>query len=286
MSYCRNWCFTVNNYTPADEAALKALPFKYIVYGRETGDLGTSHLQGYVQLKTKLRRTALVKFLACHWEVAKGHDDDNYRYSTKQGDYVEFGERTSTRGASSTVLDRIARNKRLKFDDLESLVDDGVISLTQVRLVTNARADLLENRTLRKPSATLDWRDGESPNRWYWGPTGSGKSKRARIESPQFYDKACNKWWDGYDGVSPVIIDDFDKGHAALCHHLKRWGDRYPFIGEVKGGTAYALRPPSVSVTSNYAPKDIWFLSEDLAPIERRFKIVYVSIPVDADYSL
>jgi hypothetical protein len=276
----------LNNYTPADEAALKALPFKYIVYGREIGDLGTPHLQGYVQFKMKFRRTALVKLLACHWEPAKADDSLNRKYCTKQGDFVELGERTVLHSRLCPLTARIERNKRLKSDDLELLVDEGVINITQVRSLVNARADLVVNRTLRKPTATLDWRDGESPNRWYWGPTGSGKSTLARMDFPEAYDKACNKWWDGYDGVSPVIIDDFDKGHAALCHHLKRWGDRYPFVGEVKGGTAYALRPPSVSVTSNYAPNSIWSASEDLAPIERRFKIVYVPISVDADYSL
>ncbi len=59
--------------------------------------------------------------------------------------------------------------------------------------------------------------------------------------------------------------------HAVLCHHLKRWGDRYPFTAEVKGGIVHNLRPPSVAVTSNYSPGDIWSAEADLAPIERRF---------------
>jgi hypothetical protein len=244
-SPCRNWVFTVNNYTPADELVLQALPFRYLVYGHEESSTGTPHLQGYVQLNRKMRCTGLSKLLACWWCPAKGHDDDNFSYCTKHGDWVEFGVRVSTRGAATPYVDRIARNKRLKTEDLETLVDDGSIGILQVRALKNARADLFEDRLLRSSVSSLDWKQGESPNRWYWGPSGGGKSVRARLEFPGSYDKACNKWWDGYDGKAPVIIDDFDKGHAALCHHLKRWGDRYPFTGEVKGGTAYSLRPPT-----------------------------------------
>ncbi len=46
----RSWCCTVNNWTSADEDKLKALPFSYLVYGKETClTTGTPHLQGYVQ---------------------------------------------------------------------------------------------------------------------------------------------------------------------------------------------------------------------------------------------
>jgi hypothetical protein len=169
---------------------------------------------------------------------------------------------------------------------VRELVEAGELHPMHVRSVINARVDIEQDDRLRSVVSPLDWKQGESPNRWYWGPSGGGKSVRARKEFPGFYDKACNKWWDGYDGKAPVIIDDFDRGHAALCHHLKRWGDRYPFTGEVKGGTAYSLRPPTVAVTSNYSPGDIWFDDSDRVPIERRFKIVYVPLTVDIDFEV
>lgn len=44
---------------------------------------------------------------------------------------------------------------------------------------------------------------------WIVGKSGVGKSWYAKSFMP--YMKAQNKWWDGYEGQSEVLIDDFDK---------------------------------------------------------------------------
>lgn len=110
-------------------------------------------------------------------------------------------------------------------------------------------------------------------NEWYYGTTGTGKSLKARSENKGFYLKMCNKWWDGYLNEEVVLIEDFDKNHHVLGHHLKIWADRYAFPAEVKGSKVN-LRPKKIIVTSNYHPQEIWANEpQTLEPILRRFKV-------------
>jgi len=86
MSNCRNWCFTVNNYTEDDIRKAKNLPCKYIIFGKEVGESGTPHLQGYVQLAKRTRLTGVKKLInnQVHWEPAKGTPQQNIEYCSKQ----------------------------------------------------------------------------------------------------------------------------------------------------------------------------------------------------------
>lgn len=54
--------------------------------------------------------------------------------------------------------------------------------------------------------------------------------------APDAYLKMCNKWWDGYTGQTEIILEDIDKTHQCLAHHIKLWTDHYSFVGETKGG--------------------------------------------------
>jgi len=268
-----NWCFTLNNYTSADEETFLNLDAKYLVYGREVGAEGTPHLQGYIQFNKKKRLTALKKLQrSAHWEPAEGTQEHNYAYCTKDGDFVEQGIPTKTKGGAPTALERIARNQRLRdTPNLNDLINDGTLTLNQVPCIEKARKILKEHE---RSALALTALDGDLPHLWYWGPSGTGKSLKARTDHPDAYLKAANKWWDGYNGEHAVIIEDFDKKHEVLCHHLKLWADRYPFNGEIKGGSTGKIRPGLIIVTSNYHPRDIWTDPCDLEPILRRFNVV------------
>lgn len=110
---------------------------------------------------------------------------------------------------------------------------------------------------------------------WYWGPPGTGKSYKARIEHPDAFIKAQNKWFDGYTGQKVILLDDFDKSGVCLGHYLKIWADRYACTGEIKGATV-ALQHTTLIITSNYHPKDLWPDDDELlTAVVRRFDVTH-----------
>lgn len=107
-------------------------------------------------------------------------------------------------------------------------------------------------------------------NQWFYGPTGTGKSTRARTENPSLYSKGINKWFDGYDGETTVLIEDVDTAHTFMLHFLKIWADHYPFRAEYKGGSRM-IRPAKIVVTSNHTISEIFGDGVDSQALQRRF---------------
>lgn len=260
----RNWCFTRNNWK--DTAVEDALECRYIIYGKEIGDeTSTPHLQGFVSFKNPKTFSAVQTLMpGCHLERTRGTPDEAAEYCRKDGDYTERGTCPVTQEAKGLAEKRKWENILLAAKEGRTKDIPADIQLRYDNNIKRIRKDELMARELSDTSET---------HLWYVGPTGCGKSRKAREENPLAYLKMCNKWWDGYTDQQAVIIEDLDKEHNKLCHHLKLWGDRYPFLAEMKGG-AMKIRPSKIIVTSNYRPEEIWTTKQDLEPILRRFKVV------------
>lgn len=265
----RNYCFTLNNYLPEDENLFKELEgVKYMVYGREVGECGTPHLQGYIVFDWQKTFSAVKKIHSrCHWEVAKGDADSNREYCTKDNDYVEVGLiPMSQKRKGEANAERWSEAKKAAIEGrIEDVPDD--IFIQYYRTLKEIKKDYMI-----KP---LDL-DGLE-NYWIWGKPGCGKSRSARERFPDFYSKMMNKWWDGFQGEENVLIDDFELDGKVLGHHLKIWGDRYAFVAETKGG-AINIRPKRIIVTSNYSPEMIFGEDREmLGAILRRFNVECMS---------
>lgn len=266
MSKSRNYVFTLNNHQdkPDKVAILNQLPCRYMKYGEEVGEEGTPHLQGLVVFTSPVSLpSAIKKLIGCHVEVMKSLAG-SLDYVAKDGIITERGEcpmlpkEKGEKGKEyyQNILG-LAREDRIYEIDPEAQLRFGAA-------IRRERDDASKKRRFE---------DTEEQHLWYYGASGTGKSRKAREENPEAYLKMCNKWWDGYEDEDVVLIEDLDIKHEVLAHHLKIWGDRYPFLAEYKGG-AKKIRPLKIIVTSNYHPSDIWTETSSLEPILRRFKCV------------
>lgn len=86
----KRWCFTLNNYSKEQIRTLKGcltdLKCLYII-GKEVGEKGTKHLQGYLESPMKIRPVEKFKMKEIHWEKCRGTRDDNIKYCSKDGNY-------------------------------------------------------------------------------------------------------------------------------------------------------------------------------------------------------
>lgn len=277
----RNFVFTLNNYTDEEVDVICALGehTKYLIFSKEVApSTGTPHLQGYLVWKQKSTFRTTVRRLGgrAHVAVAKGNAVQNEQYvrktrecdETPNEEVYEYGTRPMTsQEKGQSEKDRYGQAKMLavegKLDDI-----DPDIYIRHYSTLKKIRDDHILDRDL-EDILSLD-------HEWFWGESGSGKSFTARNRYPDAFLKGCNKWWDGYRGQDVVLIEDFDKKHDVLCHHMKIWADRYPFPAEVKG-SSIKIRPLKIIVTSNYHPESIWQDPSDLEPILRRFKMTKFS---------
>lgn len=108
----RKWCFTLNNYTADEVTALTQAAstpsVSYMVFGRERGDQGTPHLQGYVFFTGNQRLAAVKNKLGSqrfHLELARGTHSQNRDYCTKENDYEEFGDCPTTDQGKRSEID-------------------------------------------------------------------------------------------------------------------------------------------------------------------------------------
>lgn len=255
------YCFTLNNYSEDEYANLQRVcetESRYAILGRETGELGTAHIQGYI-LFTKPYRFSTIKsryLPRCHIEVANGSPDSNKRYCSKDGDYQEFGSLPESSEGKST-RDEIAR----AFVSSMAAGRHGLAEFSDGNPGTwyYSGHNLLRNWLTIQPTVS---RENVSVQ-WYVGKPGTGKSRRAHEELPEAYVKdPRTKWWNGYLLETDVIIDDFGPNGIDI-NHLLRWFDRYKCLVESKGGML-PLHAIKFIITSNFMPSDC-FKSKDLS---------------------
>ncbi|KAI4794323.1 hypothetical protein KUCAC02_032140 [Chaenocephalus aceratus] len=236
---------------------------------RKTGANGTPHLQGFMNLKTKVRLSQVKAFVTtrAHLEQAKGTDKDNETYCSKDGDiYLAIGTPS-------------AQGKRSDIDAAVEILKSNGGNMFEL-------AQQLPSVYIRYGRGFNQWVDTariQKPRDWktnvtvYEGPPGCGKSCACAEAFPageNVYYKTRGEWWDGYSGQETVIMDDFYgwmKYDEMLCIT-----DRYPHRVPIKGGFVQFLAK-NICITSN-SPVSQWYKFETFDPtaLMRRINVYKV----------
>lgn len=232
----RSFCFTHNNYGEDDLASLQALTFvKYGCVGKEIGESGTPHLQGYLLVKNPKELSAMIKALknalgtAPHVEICKGSPQSNIEYCSKGGDVTEWGTKPKM-------------GRRMDLEHAAEMVREGkrMIEIADEHPGTFIRyhKGIRAYKELHDAEKAAGWRDVKCY--LLTGPTGCGKTRHAMASADRVYKIQGSdlQWWDGYEGEETILIDEYanDMKITKLLALLDGYKLRLP----VKGGFTYA----------------------------------------------
>lgn len=258
MAEGKYWCFTdFNLHTNYD-----SLDAAYCLYGVETcPETNKQHHQGYVEFSTNRKLNRLKKFDdQIHWEKRHGNQAQAIDYCKKEGDWTETGTAKECR-----------QGNRKDIHEIRHIIKNGGAMKDVLDVATSLQSIRMAEIQLKYLEKKRDWKPEVF---WYWGETGSGKTRRAVSEAGvDHYMSSRNlKWWEGYDADDNVIIDDFRKDFCTF-HELLRILDRYPFRVEVKGSSRQLLAK-KIWITSCFHPADVYETREDIGQLLRRIDLI------------
>lgn len=104
VSKAKHWCYTLNNYTEEDVSRLSDLVdvdsrVSYNIFGKEVGESGTPHLQGFISFKKRTVFTTVRTVVGqAHLSIAR-LIEKAIAYCKKDGDYDENGVPPKGQGA-------------------------------------------------------------------------------------------------------------------------------------------------------------------------------------------
>ena len=238
-------CFTLNNPGPGDLAAIQALTWvKYGIVGNETGESGTPHLQGYLNLTKRTALATVIRNLraalskAPHVEPCKGNPEQNIAYCSKDGDFVEWG-------------DKPKQGKRTDLLAMKASIDAGktMLEVADEHFVTWAKYHRAADKYQFMVQAQLANERRAVEVTLHTGPTGCGKTTEATNSTDYCMISGTHMaWFDGYTGQKRLVIDEYS--NDVKITELLRILDGHKLRLPVKGGHCWALYT-EVHITTN-----------------------------------
>lgn len=217
--------FTWNNFGEDFETVIAAWGATYAIFQHEVGEEGTPHIQGYLEFDKQQTMGGLKRLHnSVHWEKRRGNQQQAVDYCSKEDTRVsgpyEFGIKKQ-------------QGKRSDLDAAKAVLDAGgdVLDIADSDFTAYLKYNKGFDRYKREITKARNW---QMEVLVFWGPPGTGKTRKAFEEHPDAFFKPDGDWWDGYTGQDTVVIDDFYGGLP--WSFLLKLLDRYPLLVPFKGG--------------------------------------------------
>lgn len=253
---------TLNNWEAADWESVKMFietECTVGAMGREVGEGGTPHLQIAFRMKKPCRMAHLKEMWPRgHFETMKARGDEAFTYCRKD-DPAAFWHDTRAPGKRNDLValyDSLKAGKNI-FDILEDYPTMQHIKIAEC---------WMKYKQPKRPHA-------EREILWFWGPTGTGKTRRAYEIDPDLLSVTCTGshdrvWFDGYMGQRTILLDDLRPDVLKFAKLLKLL-DRYTQQEQTKGGHVWA-NYDRVIVTAPYPPSEWTTDGGDIEQLLRR----------------
>lgn len=279
----RGWVWTLNNYTDEEVIYLRhtfttqtevtnnnSATIRYSVFGYEIcPTTGTPHLQGFTEFTNARTLMSCRRLLSdrAHFEPRRGTPEQAAIYCKKGGVFEEFGTLPEGQG-HRTDLDLI---KKEIFDgrSVDSIVAENPTMFHQYGRTLERIEDLRLRRSNRSEPTKCTW---------YYGRTGSGKSKAAFTgysEETHYVYPNDNGWWDDYHQQPVVIIDDF-RGEIPYNFLLQLIG-RDPIAVRRRARRPIPFNSKHIIITSSLPPGDVYHrrnAEDHIDQLLRRIKLI------------
>lgn len=197
----------------------------------------------------------LLQFNSAHIEKAKGTDEQNKTYCSKEAIFLEHGE--PTRQGQRTDLQEVAN------DITSGSTERDIANKYPTHYIRYFRG-IREFTRITQPTIRRNTRTAVFV---FIGPTRTGKSRLAaslaeKLSKEEPYYKNRSNWWHNYKQNEVVIIDDF-YGWLKWDELLKIC-DRYPYVVETKGSYE-EFNSKYIFITSNEKVEK-WYKFESYDP--------------------
>lgn len=282
MTKFRKMVFVINNYTPEDVERVKNMDAKAVRAGLEIGKQEhTPHIQGAVvwnHAKTyKAAQKALCgKGRGCFTQKMQG-DWDAQKYCLKDGEVIRDDPYEECQGRRSDII--------ALRDSIKRGATDAELCMEHPEQVAKYQRFIGFARNAFEPVPEALPQGSKQMGIWVWSEAPNmGKTTWMTTNFPDAYEKASDRWWDGYQDEDEVFVDEPNPvWFASFWNNLKIWCQEKPFRGQRGVGMGkriirfkrmfvFANQSPEEYFTSKDASKSVW----DEAIFRSRFKILKI----------